>query len=113
VTMKPTIRRALLISTFLLTAAPNARAASLQQVSNWGVPGLPSDVTMYVYVPDKVASNPPILTLIHYCGGTAPAVFGHERGWMQLRPQRVRPERVSGDHDSRPRARGSEDRPSP
>jgi poly(hydroxyalkanoate) depolymerase family esterase len=35
---------------------------------------------MFVYVPDKVASNPPILTLIHYCGGTAAAVFGQAQG---------------------------------
>jgi poly(hydroxyalkanoate) depolymerase family esterase len=31
---------------------------------------------MYIYVPDKVAANPPILTLIHYCGGSASSVFG-------------------------------------
>jgi acetylxylan esterase len=58
----------------------SANAASLQQVSNWGVAGLPSDVSMYAYVPDKVASNPPILMLIHYCGGTASAVFGQAQG---------------------------------
>ncbi len=57
-----------------------ASAASLQPVSNWGVAGLPSDVSMYVYVPDKVAANPPILTLIHYCGGTAGSVFGQAQG---------------------------------
>jgi len=57
-----------------------AHAASLQQVSNWGVAGLPSDVTMFIYVPDKVVTNPPILTLIHYCGGTASAVFGQAQG---------------------------------
>jgi acetylxylan esterase len=33
-------------------------------------------VTMYVYVPDKVATTPPILLLNHYCGGSACAVFG-------------------------------------
>jgi poly(hydroxyalkanoate) depolymerase family esterase len=62
--------------------AASAEAASLQQVSNWngGVTGLPSDVSMYIYVPDKVATNPPILTLIHYCGGTASAVFGQAQG---------------------------------
>jgi poly(hydroxyalkanoate) depolymerase family esterase len=60
--------------------ASAASAASLQQVSNWGVSGLPSDVTMYIYVPDKVATNPPILALIHYCGGTASAVFGQANG---------------------------------
>jgi acetylxylan esterase len=61
-------------------AAPSARAASLQMVSNWGVSGLPADVTMHVYVPDRRATNPPILTLIHYCGGTAADVLGQARG---------------------------------
>ena len=60
--------------------ATSASAASLQQVNNWGITGLPSDVSMYVYVPDKVVTNPPILTLIHYCGGTASAVFGQAQG---------------------------------
>jgi poly(hydroxyalkanoate) depolymerase family esterase len=64
----------------ILFASASANAASLQQVSNWGVAGLPSDVSMYAYVPDKVASNPPILTLIHYCGGTASSVFGQAQG---------------------------------
>ncbi len=70
-----------LFVTALTLAFPAAgRAASLQQVSNWGGPGLPSDVTMYVYVPNKVATNPPVLTLIHYFGGTASAVFGQAQG---------------------------------
>ena len=60
--------------------APAAKAASLQAVQNWGATGVPTDVSMYVYVPDKVAANPPILTLVHYCGGTAPAVFGQAQG---------------------------------
>lgn len=62
-----------------LFAAP-AGAASLQQVNGWSSGGVPSDVTMYVYVPDKVAQKPPVLTLIHYCGGTAAAVFGQAQG---------------------------------
>ena len=61
-------------------SASAASAASLQQVSNWGVSGLPSDVSMYIYVPDRVATNAPILALIHYCGGTASAVFGQANG---------------------------------
>ena len=63
-----------------LLAAPPARAASLQEVSNWGVSGLPADVRMYIYVPDRRATTAPILTLIHYCGGTAAAVFGQAQG---------------------------------
>jgi acetylxylan esterase len=71
---------ALAIIALSMLGSASAKAASLQQVSNWGVAGLPSDVTMYAYVPDKVASNPPILTLIHYCGGTASSVFGQAQG---------------------------------
>jgi acetylxylan esterase len=57
------------------------RGASLQQVSGWnGGLTFPSDVSMYIYVPDKVAATPPILTLVHYCGGTASAVFGQASG---------------------------------
>ena len=70
-TPRPTAVTALLAAPLALMAARSASAASLQQVSNWGVTGLPADVTMYVYVPDRVATNPPILTLVHYCGGTA------------------------------------------
>lgn len=35
---------------------------------------------MQVYVPDAVAANPPVLLLVHYCGGTAQAVFGQAQG---------------------------------
>ncbi|HYQ01917.1 MAG TPA: PHB depolymerase family esterase [Polyangiaceae bacterium] len=68
------------LAALVLTVAPLANAASLQPVSNWSVSGLPADVTMYAYVPDKVAQTPPILTLIHYCGGTASSVFGQAQG---------------------------------
>src|SRR6516164_7743461 len=61
--------------------ARSARAASLQPVSGWtGGVTLPSDVSMYVYVPTAVAANPPILTLIHFCGGSAQAVYGQAQG---------------------------------
>jgi acetylxylan esterase len=63
-----------------LLAAPSARAASLQPVSNWGATGVPTDVSMYIYVPDRVAATPPILVLVHYCGGTAPNVFAQAQG---------------------------------
>ena len=64
----------------MLAAAP-ARAASPVQVNNWnGGVSLPSDVTMWIYVPTSVVASPPILTLVHYCGGTASAVFGQASG---------------------------------
>jgi len=72
--------RTLGLAATLLCLASSAQAASLQQVNNWGNQGMPADVSMYAYVPDKVATNPPVLTLIHYCGGTASAVFGQAQG---------------------------------
>jgi acetylxylan esterase len=73
------VARALVLSSVLL--APGlARAASLQQVPSWGASGVPSTASMYIYVPDKLATKPPILVLAHYCGGTASAVFGQANG---------------------------------
>ena len=68
---------AFLVSALGVLTVPAARAAQLTQVSGWsgGVTGLPSDVLMYIYVPDKVAANPPLLTLIHSCGSNASVVL--------------------------------------
>ena len=57
-----------------------AEAASLQAVSNWGASGVPSYISMYIYVPDKLATDPPILVVSHFCGGSASAVFGQAQG---------------------------------
>ena len=65
----------------LATLLPRtATAASLQQVSNWGASGVPTYIAMYIYVPDKLATNPPILVVSHYCGGDAAGVFGEAQG---------------------------------
>ena len=57
-----------------------AHAASLTQVSGWnGGVSLPSDVTMSIYVPDKLAASPPVVTVVHYCGGSASAVFNQAK----------------------------------
>jgi poly(hydroxyalkanoate) depolymerase family esterase len=73
----PSVVRALVVSFALgLLAARPADAASLQPVSNWGASGVPSYISMYIYVPDKPATNPPILVVAHFCGGSASAVFG-------------------------------------
>src|ERR1039457_2590709 len=58
----------------LFMALP-AKAASLQLVPNWGASGVPTNLSMYIYVPDKVAPNPPVLVLLHYWGGGASGVF--------------------------------------
>jgi poly(hydroxyalkanoate) depolymerase family esterase len=72
---------ALLAATSSALLAAPVEAASLQQVSGWtGGTTFPSDVSMYAYVPDKVATNPPILVLAHYCGGKAADVFSQASG---------------------------------
>jgi len=71
---------ALLAAVLSTAVATSAQAAKLQLVSNWGATGVPSDVSMYIYVPDKVATNPPLVTVSHYCGGSAQAVFGQASG---------------------------------
>jgi len=47
--------------------------ASLQRVTDFG--SNPSNTQMWIYVPDKLATNPPIVVAIHYCTGTAQAYF--------------------------------------
>jgi acetylxylan esterase len=47
--------------------------ASLVQVTNYG-PN-PSNTQMWIYVPDNLATKPPIIVAIHYCTGTAQAYF--------------------------------------
>ena len=54
--------------------------ASLQLVPNWGASGVPSTLSMYIYVPDKVAAKPPVMVLCHYWGATAGAVFAEAVG---------------------------------
>jgi acetylxylan esterase len=79
----------------VLVAVP-ARAASLQQVSSGWANGVPSYVSMYIYVPDKLATPPPIVVASHYCGGNANAMFNNassivtvanQRGFIMIFPQ--------------------------
>jgi poly(hydroxyalkanoate) depolymerase family esterase len=53
--------------------APHAKAASLVQVTNFGAD--PSNNLMYIYVPNNVKPNPPILMALHQCTGTGPGFF--------------------------------------
>ena len=59
---------ALAVTTILLPAAP-AAAASLQQVTNFG-PN-PTNISMFLYVPDNVAARPAVVVGAHWCHGTA------------------------------------------
>jgi acetylxylan esterase len=70
----------LLVAWIGLFMALPTKAASLQLVPNWGASGVPTNLSMYIYVPDKLATNPPILVLLHYWGGGAAGVFAEAQG---------------------------------
>ncbi|MDH2426365.1 PHB depolymerase family esterase [Sphaerisporangium sp. TRM90804] len=68
-----------LASAGVLAGLPSASAAALTRVTNFG--NNPTNLNMYVYVPDRVAAQPALLVLVHYCGGSAGAIFngnGHD-----------------------------------
>ena len=83
--LRPALRPALLgllavalvlssvVGSLLSTAGP-AAAAALTRVTGFGAN--PTNLDMYLYVPDNVAPRPALLVLVHYCGGSAGAVFG-------------------------------------
>src|ERR1035438_3715712 len=75
-----TVARCLLIVGFGLFTERPMEAASLQLVPNWGASGVPTNLSMYIYVPDKLAANPLILVLLHYWGGGASGVFAEAVG---------------------------------
>jgi poly(3-hydroxybutyrate) depolymerase len=58
----------------LVSTTGRASAATLTRVTGFGAN--PADLGMYPYVPDDVAPRPAQLVLVHYCGGSAGAVFG-------------------------------------
>jgi acetylxylan esterase len=57
----------------MLQMTPSAKAASLVQVTNFG--NNPSGLQMYIYVPNSVTANPPILVALHQCTGSGPGFF--------------------------------------
>jgi acetylxylan esterase len=65
----------------MASLATPVRAATSQKVeqSVWGVSGLPSYVNMYVYVPDKLASKPPIVVASHHCQGNAASTYSETK----------------------------------
>ncbi|SCL13614.1 esterase, PHB depolymerase family [Micromonospora nigra] len=50
-----------------------ATAATLTEVTNFGAN--PSNLRMYLYVPDAVAPRPGLVVAVHYCTGTGPAMY--------------------------------------
>lgn len=68
-------------------------AASLEQITTDFGPN-PTNVSFFIYVPDNLPHNPPILVNPHWCHGTAAAVFGssfpaqaRKHGFIIIYPQ--------------------------
>ncbi|MDG4856616.1 PHB depolymerase family esterase [Streptomyces sp. T-3] len=80
--------RAVMAAVVLLMAAMSvllgggsAEAASLTRVTGFGTN--PTNLNMYMYVPDNVAARPALLVLVHYCGGSAGGIFnGNGRDYV-------------------------------
>lgn len=62
-----------MVSFTLATPTSLIKRATLSQVTNFGAN--PSGAKMYIYVPDKLPSNPAVVVAIHYCTGTAQAYY--------------------------------------
>jgi acetylxylan esterase len=60
--------------------ALGVRAAPSGPVAGYTTANVPSDVSMYEYVPAKPAASPPVLVVAHYCGGNAAGMFGIASG---------------------------------
>ncbi|MFI9151453.1 PHB depolymerase family esterase [Streptomyces sp. NPDC053367] len=69
----------------LLTAPPAAArpaeapaaapAAALTEVTGFGAN--PSNLQMYLYVPDSVTDHPAVVVAVHYCTGSGPAMYSN------------------------------------
>ncbi|WP_328647339.1 PHB depolymerase family esterase [Amycolatopsis sp. NBC_00348] len=74
------------VAAVVLLVAQPASAASLTRVTGFGTN--PSNLNMYTYVPDRVAAKPALLVAIHYCTGSASAVFnGYARDYVTAADQ--------------------------
>jgi poly(hydroxyalkanoate) depolymerase family esterase len=64
----------------LLVSSPAQAATLTGPITGWSQGNVPNYVSMYEYVPNTLAANPPILVVSHYCGGNAAGVFGEAQG---------------------------------
>ncbi|WP_184989302.1 extracellular catalytic domain type 1 short-chain-length polyhydroxyalkanoate depolymerase [Sphaerisporangium rubeum] len=62
-----------LVTAIVMLGTGPATAASLTRVTGFG--NNPTNLNMYIYVPDRVAARPALLLLVHYCSGSASAIF--------------------------------------
>jgi poly(hydroxyalkanoate) depolymerase family esterase len=85
------------LAALLMSGSP-AMAASLTRVTSFGTN--PTNLNMYIYVPANLAPRPALLVLVHYCSGSASAVFngnGHDYataadryGYIMVLPEATR-----------------------
>ncbi|PVI08720.1 carbohydrate esterase family 1 protein [Periconia macrospinosa] len=61
----------------LAASATTVMGASLQRVTSFG--SNPTNIQFYIYVPDKLATNPAIIVGLHPCGGNAQQWFSGTR----------------------------------
>ncbi|MER7564772.1 PHB depolymerase family esterase [Streptomyces sp. NPDC097941] len=95
--MSTTLRRPLssvlptllaLLAAALFAAVPTASArteavptATLTEVTGFGAN--PSNLQMYLYVPENVTAHPAVVVAVHYCTGSGPAMYNGTE-WAQL-----------------------------
>lgn len=63
-----------------ITAA-SIPSGSLQKVerANWVTGSVPEYINMFIYVPDVLADNPPVVVSCHSCGNSAEGQFGNNK----------------------------------
>lgn len=77
-----------LLAAALFAAVPSASArteavptATLTEVTGFGAN--PSNLQMYLYVPENVTAHPAVVVAVHYCTGSGPAMYNGTE-WAQL-----------------------------
>ncbi|MFJ8082516.1 PHB depolymerase family esterase [Streptomyces sp. NPDC096205] len=56
-------------------AEPVAPTAALTEITGFGAN--PSNLQMYLYVPDSVTAHPAVVVAVHYCTGSGPAMYSN------------------------------------
>jgi poly(hydroxyalkanoate) depolymerase family esterase len=77
-----------LVAAALFAAVPTASArteaaptATLTEITGFGTN--PSNLQMYLYVPDNVTPHPAVVVAVHYCTGSGPAMYNGTE-WARL-----------------------------
>ncbi|MEU0026901.1 PHB depolymerase family esterase [Streptomyces sp. NPDC006335] len=77
-----------LVAAALFAAVPTASArtaaaptATLTEITGFGTN--PSNLQMYLYVPDNVTAHPAVVVAVHYCTGSGPAMYNGTE-WARL-----------------------------